>query len=188
MDQPGLIAEWLRQNGEMLLGFLARRVGCPDTAADLAQETALRLYLRSQREAIEHPHALAMHIATRLAIDHARKHAVRARYEDRTAAPLVVASERSGPEEVVAARQRLEHLAGALSELPHACQTALMLCAIEGLTYAEVAERLGISKRMVAKHLARHLRTARRARGSRPAASPAPHPRYTFPSFARLSL
>lgn len=132
-------------------------MGCPETAADLAQETALRLYLRSQQAVIEHPHALAIHIATRLAIDHARKHAVRARYQDRTTAPLVVTSEQSGPEEVVAARQRLEHLAGALSELPQACQTALMLCAMEGLTYTEVAKRLGISKRMVAKHLARAL-------------------------------
>lgn len=138
-----------------MLGFLTRRVGCSEIAADLAQETALRLYLRSQREAIQHPHALAFHIATGLAIDHARKHAVRTRFEDRAALPLP--SERSGPEEVVAGRQRLERIERALTELPQPCRTALMLSAVEGLTYAEVAERLRISKRMVAKHLARAL-------------------------------
>ncbi|MGH8613975.1 MAG: RNA polymerase sigma factor [Gammaproteobacteria bacterium] len=157
MDRRCLIAEWLRQNGQMLRAFLTRRTGCPETAADLAQETALRLHLRSQQQEIGHPRALAFRIATQLAIDHARKHTVRERYEDRAADPLAVPSPAPGPDQQLAHRQRLEDLARALTELPLACRTALMLCAVEGLTYAEVAERLGISKRMVAKHLARAL-------------------------------
>ena len=157
MDQRKLITEWFAEHRQALLTFLTRRVGCWDTAADLAQETALRLHLRSRHERIEYPVALGVLIATQLSIDHGRKHAVRARYEDPVADPLAVPIQRPGPEEVCAHRQRLERLADSLVELPDSCRTALELSLEEGLSYAQIAKRMGISKRMVAKHLARAL-------------------------------
>ena len=52
-------------------------------------------------------------------------------------------------------RQRLARLAQAMDELPARQREALVLHRFDGLTQDEVAGRMGISRRMVVKHLSR---------------------------------
>ncbi|WP_454676334.1 RNA polymerase sigma factor [Achromobacter marplatensis] len=59
------------------------------------------------------------------------------------------------PMRTAAHRQRLERLSDALQELPERQREAFVLNRFDGLTQDEVAERMGISRRMVVKHLAR---------------------------------
>ena len=53
------------------------------------------------------------------------------------------------------ARQRLGVLQSALDDLPSDCRTVFLLNGIDGLTYSEIAERLGISINKVGRLLAR---------------------------------
>lgn len=59
--------------------------------------------------------------------------------------------------ELAAQRQRLERLAAAVQELPARQRQAFLLHRIDGLRHDEVAAAMGISPRMVAKHLQRAL-------------------------------
>lgn len=61
----------------------------------------------------------------------------------------------AGPLQTVVRRQGMERLEAALAELPERQREALVLHRFDGLTQDEVAERMGISRRMVVKHLAR---------------------------------
>ncbi len=61
----------------------------------------------------------------------------------------------AGPFQTVARRQRLQRLREALAELPERQREAMLLHRFEGLTQDEVALRMGISRRMVVKHLTR---------------------------------
>lgn len=152
--------------GRDLQRFLAARLRCRETAADLAQETLLRLHLCAQRDLLENPRAMAFRIAQHLLIDHQRKTVVRRRYdsgEDLEAVAETAACPRPGPEEAAQEQQRLERLALIVAELPPDCRTAFLLHGVEGLSYAEIAERLGISKSMVGKHLARAILHCKRA-------------------------
>jgi len=61
-------------------------------------------------------------------------------------------------EAVVAGRERLGALLAALAELPPKTQTVFRLHKFDGLTYAEVAARLAISRSAVEKHMMDALR------------------------------
>lgn len=138
--------------------FLTKRLKCPEAAADLTNETYLRLRQRDSDHPPDNARALAFHIAMNLAVDYQRKLAVRNRYivdDEFDNVNEINGTTTSSPEPTLIARQRLQTLQAALSELPPECRTVFLLHGVEGLKYAEIAQRLGISISMVGKHLAR---------------------------------
>lgn len=162
------IAAWIEENGHDLLAFLSRRLNCRTTAADLAQETYLRLHLHAGEAVIDNLGAFAFRVAANLATDHQRKLATRGRFELEGLEPEAVAEVGSGeaaPDELLARRERLALMQRALAELPLDCRTAFYLNRVQGLGHAEIARRLGVSESMVGKHLARALRHCRARAG-----------------------
>lgn len=162
------IAAWIEENGPELLSFLSRRLNCRTAAADLAQETYLRLHLYAGEAAIENLGAFAFRVAANLATDHQRKLSTRSRFELELEEPELIALVDSGeatPEDILAHRQRLARMQQALAELPLDCRTAFYLNRVQGCTHEEIARRLGISESMVGKHLARALRHCRARAG-----------------------
>lgn len=67
----------------------------------------------------------------------------------------LAAADESDPYHAVAQRQRMARLQQALDELPERQREAFVLHRFDGLTQDEVARRMGISRRMVVKHLGR---------------------------------
>jgi RNA polymerase sigma-70 factor (ECF subfamily) len=55
-------------------------------------------------------------------------------------------------------RERLALLRGAIDELPPRCREVFVLHKLDGLSHADVADRLGISRNMVEKHVIRAMR------------------------------
>lgn len=110
--------------------------------------------------------ALTLSIARRVAVDQRRRQAWRARHE--TADPFLdaVPYEGTGPDEAVIAEEAWRHVQQSLRDLPVDCRTAFVLSSFHGLTYAQIAHHLGVSERMVAKHIARALRHCRAVLGS----------------------
>lgn len=103
-------------------------------------------------------------IAINLLRDKGRKHVAQGRVEmvpfdefESDISTITVMGEAHCPMEVTEHRERLGRLELALAELPERQREAFVLHRFDGLTQDEVAKRMGISRRMVVKHLSRAL-------------------------------
>jgi RNA polymerase sigma factor (sigma-70 family) len=137
--------------------YLARQVQCPDTVADLLQETFARVAREGIGPGVHNARAYLYRTARNLVIDHVRREE---RRQTRPLPPAVLADlpDSAVPaDRALEARQRLERLSAAMEELPQRTREVFQLNRVEGLTYGEVAECLGISESSVQKHLARAL-------------------------------
>ena len=135
--------------------YLNSRLGNTAVADELTQETFLRMVEGGGANVVTNGRAWLYRTAHNLAVDHRRQEA-RRRTEavdaDRLAA---FADDTPTQDEAVAARDALDQLRIVLEELPERTQQVFVATRIDGLTYSEAAERLGISDSSVQKHLAR---------------------------------
>ncbi|WP_030142060.1 sigma-70 family RNA polymerase sigma factor [Pseudomonas fluorescens] len=142
---------------EELIGTWTRRLRNRQQAEDLAHDTFVRV-LESDSAQVEQPRAYLHQTARNIAVDGYR-------LEDRRGALEEVAfdtpSLASDPEHYMHAIQLADSIEQALAELPANCRTVFVWQKIEGLTQAEIAERLGLSKNMVEKYMIRTLRHLR---------------------------
>jgi RNA polymerase sigma factor (sigma-70 family) len=144
-----------------LLRFLNRRLGCAERAADVAQDTYLRLAgLDSAARPIEDNRAFVFRIAGNLAIDSLRRDGRLARQRADEDLPSLI-DESPSHEAVVLSRECLHSLDNLLNELPANARQALLCNRVDGMTHAEIAALLGVSESMVAKYIAQALRHCR---------------------------
>lgn len=131
-----------------LIGFLRRRFGS-EAAEEIAQEAFARSIATPTE--VRNPRAFLATLALRAAADARRREAVR---------PVVVeVDEADGAVLPEAFEQVL--LRQLLRELPRPVREVYLLSRVAGLSYAEVAERLGISvKRVEARMTEAHKRFA----------------------------
>jgi RNA polymerase sigma-70 factor (ECF subfamily) len=143
-----------------LLRYLDRMVRDLATAEELVQEVFLRVHRSRERYTPEARFSTWLYrIATNLALNELRRPRHRAPHrsiDDEGAAPIA-----AGPsaDDVVAARRVGRAAAEALAELPEKQRAALCLAAVEGLSYAEVAEALDVTEKAV-KSLVHRARSA----------------------------
>lgn len=160
------LARMFAEQAPVLRGFFVRR-GANDDAEDLVQETYLRL-LRAhqcQGEAIANPEAYLFTVALNLA----REQVVR---RQRSPLPIdeleniatLFASEES-VEDAAERAQRRQRLQVLLSSLPGRTRAVLVMQYRDGLSYKQIAERMGVSPHMVKKHVVRGLSFCRQALG-----------------------
>lgn len=144
-------------HGDELGRFLMARVRCRHTADDLVQETFLRFAQQPDNAGEGNARSYLFRTAVNLVTDHFRREE-RRRTHTMPAEFLAGIPDDAPPAERVAeARQRLEFLLRAMEELPMRTREIFVLHRFDGLSYAEVARRLGISESSVQKHLARAL-------------------------------
>ena len=148
---------------EELIGTWTRRLRNRQQAQDLAHDTFVRV-LESNVDAVEQPRAYLHQTARNIAVDGFRREELRAAKEQAGAASG--AGETGDPEQYMRALQLAESVERALQELPLNCRKVFVWQKIEGLTQAEIAERLGLSKNMVEKYMIRTLRHLRERVGS----------------------
>lgn len=141
--------------------FFRRRIASPDMAADLTQETFLRLLQIGPAAAIRDPRAYLFRTAGNLLVDHRRSAMHRQPGAPADAAAQVQASEPS-PEAVALSREELAVLGRAIDDLPPRGREVFLLHKLEGLSYAEIAQRLGIARNTVVVHMVRSLAHCRR--------------------------
>lgn len=144
-----------------LLNFLSRAVRDRDTAADLAQESYARVLAAQQGgQSVRDPRALLYRTARNLVIDQHRRAGVRAETSDSSPteddAPGLdhLAGPRSlEPDTILASREDLAAVVATIDQLPPRCREVFILYKFDGLSYAEIAERMGISTRTVEMQL-----------------------------------
>ncbi|MFY3311228.1 sigma-70 family RNA polymerase sigma factor [Achromobacter ruhlandii] len=142
-----------------LIGWLRRRLGCPEQAADLAHDTFLRLLTaKIPPTDLAEPRAYLTTAARRLMLDCLRRQRVEQAYLDAMAlAADAMPQGAPSPEAVMSAVQVVEQLATALATLAPKGREAFLLHYLEDQSQLAVAGRLGISVRMVQKYLAQGL-------------------------------
>lgn len=143
---------------EELIGTWTRRLRNRQQAQDLAHDTFVRV-LESNLDAVEQPRAYLHQTARNIAVDGFRREELRDAKEQAGAASG--AGETGDPEQYMRALQLAESVERALQELPINCRKVFVWQKIEGLTQAEIAERLGLSRNMVEKYMIRTLRHLR---------------------------
>ncbi|WP_394789774.1 sigma-70 family RNA polymerase sigma factor [Rhodoferax sp.] len=137
-----------------LLGWLLRKLGCAHHAADLGQDTFVRLLELPAVPLIREPRAYLMVLANRLMIN--RYH--RQRVEDdtlRTLAILAEGQQHASAEDAAAAQQAMGQIVALLvHEVGEKPGTAFLLARLHGESYSAIAERLGVSETRVKQYLA----------------------------------
>ncbi len=161
----GTMVERLQRSEEgRLRRFFQRRFRNREEAADATQETFLRLLSVSPLASIENPQAYLFQVARSVAYGAAARLAAERGLFDRDADGANVAADAPSAERVVDARQRLLILAKAIEALPPRCQQVFILSRIEGMANCDIAQKLGISRNMVEKHIIKALLQCRRVR------------------------
>ncbi|TBU90656.1 RNA polymerase sigma factor [Stutzerimonas kirkiae] len=156
MTDADLKALFLAHRDELQV-YLRRRVGCQETAADLTQETFLKLAEREDRSRIESVRAYLFQSARNLLVDHRRRERYR-QGEELTEEQRQRHEPLTPPlEQRIAASEQLERLYAIIQAMPPRCREVFLLVRLEGLTYARIGERLGISPKTAFSHMVRAL-------------------------------
>jgi RNA polymerase sigma-70 factor (ECF subfamily) len=130
---------------------IARSIGHRDSAAeDRVQEACVRLLEAGNSGEIRNKENYCRRILRNLKIDGAR---LSARAASLPVDEMLI-DPHPGPERAAQARQELDRVARAIEGLPPRCRLAFELHRFGNLSYAEIAQRMGISISMVEKHIA----------------------------------
>nr|WP_178117743.1 sigma-70 family RNA polymerase sigma factor [Pseudomonas sp. R5(2019)] len=134
-----------------LTGWLRRRLGCPDSAADLAQDTFIRLLQARETPQLNEPRAFLTTLAKRVLFNHYRRQDVERAYLE-ALAQLPEALQPSEEHRAIIFETLLE-LDRLLDGLAPQIKQAFLLAQVDGLPYGEIASQLGISLATVKRHL-----------------------------------
>ena len=150
-SQRDLLTQIFQAQRRALIGTLYRMVGCLHTAEDLAHDAYLRVAKAARERPVTHLQAFLYQTARNLALDHLRRERLRCTFisEAPDGTTVAVAAPQPSQETAVMDAQNLTQVEGALATLPDRARRALMLSRLEGLTYPEIARRLGVSENTV---------------------------------------
>ncbi|RZI28132.1 sigma-70 family RNA polymerase sigma factor [Pseudomonas sp. 770NI] len=134
-----------------LTGWLRRKLGCPENAADLAQDTFIRVLSAREAPTLIEPRAFLTTVAKRVLFNFYRRQDLeRAYLEAMAQMPEHVAP---SEEDRAIILQTLLELDQLLDGLPKQVKRAFLLAQLDGLTYAQIGAQLGISIATVKRHL-----------------------------------
>lgn len=135
-----------------LHNWLRGKLGCSEQAADLVQETFIRVMTaRPNIASLEQPRAYLSSIAKNLAIDYWRRKELEEAYL--AALALLPEHEAPSPEQSLLVMEALERVDKVLQSLPSVTQQVFLLSQLEGLTYATIAAQLNCSVPTIKRHM-----------------------------------
>jgi RNA polymerase sigma-70 factor (ECF subfamily) len=156
------IGGWAREYAADLQRFLSKRRFIESDIKDVCQEVYLRLLRFERTEVIQNPMAYLFRVAANVAHDFRLR---QAQWTPLEAAQLEEPTTQPGPEQVLDSEYRNRRLTEVLATLPTLSRAALVLQSQEELTYEEIAARLGVTRRVVKRAVARGYALAREALG-----------------------
>lgn len=134
-----------------LYGWLRQKLNCAHAAADLAHDAYVRLLTARRLPAPEDSRAYLMQIAKGLVIDRSRRREIEAAFLE-TLSHLPEDLWPS-PESRAVVLEALSQIDAVLAGLPAKVREAFLLSRFDGLTYSEIAIRLGVSVGSVRKYM-----------------------------------
>ncbi|WP_232495742.1 RNA polymerase sigma factor [Novosphingobium kaempferiae] len=161
--QADALEHQFRRARASLVAWFRRRVGDPCEAEDLAQECFVRIANREDREAVAHFEGYLYRTARSVLFDRRRRRSVRHVDAHVSLLPEHDAPDDSDALRTLLAREKLERATTVLSTMPERTRSIFILCRMEGMRYAEIAKRFGISVSAVQKHMLRAIDTLTQA-------------------------
>lgn len=156
LDRQREVAALYSNHHGWLHGWLRKKLGCSQRAADIAHDAFMRVLALAEPQSIKEPRAFLATTASRLLIDGARRRRIEQAYLE----ALAIQVEDAGfhdPEAVHVAIQALERIFEMLQGLPAKPREAFLLNRLDGLGYSEIAVRLKVSPSMVKQYIAKVL-------------------------------
>jgi RNA polymerase sigma factor (sigma-70 family) len=160
---------FLRDQFRSLVQFLRARTATEQDAEDAAQESMTKLLRYRDSEPPSAWKQLLYRIAVNVAHDQFRVAQTHRSKDHVTLDGLDIAAAEQSPEQRAVYEQQMARLSQAILALPPKCQRVYLLKRVHDLSHAQIAERCGISIKMVEKHLATALAQLRRKVGDSPA-------------------
>ncbi|MBM3107430.1 MULTISPECIES: sigma-70 family RNA polymerase sigma factor [Pseudomonas] len=151
-----------RTHHSWLRSWLRGKVGCQEHAADLAQDTFVRLLKARHAAPLKQPKAYLSSIARGLMIDQFRRKALEQAYLESLAA--LPQCETPSEEQRLIILDTLERLDQLLQQLKPRTRQAFLLAQLDGMSCPNIAEQLGVSRATVERDLAKALSTCYRMR------------------------
>lgn len=127
---------------------------------DLIQEGFLRLcrYQHEQQAPVRDPVAFLVSVVEKVQIDHSRRAVLTRRiFSDQPFEQIDCADNANLPEQHAEVHELIERIERSLAAANPRTREAFVLHRFDGMSYAEIAERLGISTRAVTNHIAKAL-------------------------------
>ncbi len=148
LARTALVERLFRQHNEALIRFLQARLRSRNAAREVAQEAYVRL-LRLDRPsgASSYFQSLLFRTAANLATDRLRRD-----QKQLAAADASLFNEWADvrtPERQVSAAETMQRLERLVAALPGKCREAFVLNRVEGMGFAEIAQVMNLSERMV---------------------------------------
>jgi RNA polymerase sigma factor (sigma-70 family) len=147
-------SEVVRPHEPALRAYLRGRFSCLTDIDDILQDTYTRLLRTHESGKANLTRGYLFVTARNIALDIIRHRQIISIEALADIEQLSVVDEGPGVSETVSHEQELELLADAIRALPPRCRQIVTLRRIEGLSYREVAEKLGVTKSTVNAQLA----------------------------------
>jgi RNA polymerase sigma factor (sigma-70 family) len=153
------VAEWFARevhpHEPKLRAWLQARFPTLTDVDDLVQESYARLLHARQSGRLENPKSYLFATARHAALDFFRRRRIVAIEAVEEIDALPVLEEQPGVAESLERAQELRLLSEAMAMLPDRCRQAIVLQKLHGLSYREIAERLGITESTVNAQIAK---------------------------------
>ena len=145
-----------------LCQYVMKTVGVGKPEAEDVVQTAFAKVSQLELTSIRNNRAFLYKTCRNIAVDAQRRAQVRQKHVD------VVAHAGDGidelaPERIVDGKRDLKVVSEALWEMPQKRRKILIMSRFDGLSYAEIARREGLSETVVRKHISKALRDCQRA-------------------------
>jgi RNA polymerase sigma factor (sigma-70 family) len=156
-DAQALIEGLVASHGDQLRRFLLARVRNIADVPDITQEVYLRMLRVPNVESIRSPEAYLFTVAQHVVQQHTLKSAALPSAELAIALNTQSATVHADPAQELVATQCLDRLQETLEKLSPKARAVFILSRRDGLSFDEIATRLGVSKPMVKKYLMKAL-------------------------------
>ncbi len=158
VDQARWFGEEVKPHEPALRAYLQSRFSTLSDHDDLVQETYIRLLRAKAAGKVRYARALLFTIAGNLARDLFRRRRVAPVEAVTDLAEVAVLEKAPVVSDTVARQEELEILADAVRVLSERCRQVVLLRYLDGLSYKEIAARLGVSPETVKTQLATGMR------------------------------
>jgi RNA polymerase sigma-70 factor (ECF subfamily) len=151
------VSRLFREHNQALIQFLLTRVRSEQEARDVAQEAYVRMLELERPSGVSFLRAYLFKTAANLAVDRARRQTNLQHIHEQWIDPFESLAQAPAADHNANAQQELALVCTYLQELPPRCRTAFYLHRFRDLSAAEIAQRLGVSDRMVRSYLVQAL-------------------------------
>nr|WP_278251325.1 sigma-70 family RNA polymerase sigma factor [Bordetella holmesii] len=148
----GVTVECLyREHRPWLMGWFRRKLGCAHHAEDMTQDVFTRILQGRKQVHAGQARAFLVTVARGLVIDHWRHRALESAYAEYLAGlPEAHAPSAEQRLEIMQALGTLDRM---MDGLPERARQAFLLSQLDGLSYPEIAVRLGVSVSSVQQYM-----------------------------------